>query len=72
MGLGDEQTAVLVDTRADWQGKRGLVLHHPRLAKMREAKERKVVPGTTSIRTTAIPWEATMRGGGWRPSSRCW
>jgi hypothetical protein len=35
MGLGDQQLAVLVDTRADWQGRDGLVLHHPELARLR-------------------------------------
>lgn len=39
LGLDDSQIAVLVETRDDWTGQRGLVLQHPELVKLRRERE---------------------------------
>ncbi len=38
IGLGTDQMAVLVDTKPDWQGRPGLILHHPRMRRQSETR----------------------------------
>lgn len=40
LGLQAGQVAALVDTRQDWSGQHGLILHHPRLAELRLEQHR--------------------------------
>lgn len=48
VGLGDNQMAVLIDTREDWKHEKGLVLQHAELARLRTEQDVGADPGSLS------------------------